>query len=262
MMTLPSAAERDTAAEPLINPMKGRHSPDVGPTAILVATAPDLKNLCQLLGFKAADGRPFFNSRLFVESPQFNGISVAGPFTGAPHAVILLENLIAWGARRVIFLGWCGSMSTHISIGDLVLPGGAIADEGTSRHYIEETIDLAYPSSSLQAQLRQVLKAGSRTFHEGWIWSMDAIYRETPQKIALMQQRQAVAVEMELSAVFNVAALRRVEAGALLVVSDELASLKWNPGFGSQCFKQSRKAACEVISVLCRKLSPPKLSKP
>jgi purine-nucleoside phosphorylase len=108
----------------------------------------------------------------------------------------------------------------------------------------------------MQHPLREVLAARKRVFHEGLIWSMDAIYRETPEKIALMRQRGAVAVEMELSAVFNVCRFRQVDVGALLVVSDELTSVQWNPGFGSKRFRKSRQTACEVIGTLCRNMSP------
>jgi uridine phosphorylase len=251
-----SAQMRPGHDVPLINPMKGRHSPDVGPTAVMAATAADLECLSRLLGFQADTDRSFFNSRLFADNSRLKGISLAGPFTGAPHAVILLENLIAWGARQIIFLGWCGSLSETVVTGDKVLPTGAIADEGTSPHYIGRENKIAYPSRNIQYQLREALASRDQAFHEGLIWSMDAIYRETPEKMALMQQRRAMAVEMELSALFNVGQFRNVDVGALLVVSDELASLRWNPGFGSKHFKKSRQTACEVIGTLCQNLSP------
>jgi len=61
-------------------------------------------------------------------------------------------------------------------------------------------------------------------------------------------------VDMELSALFTVARFRRVEIGALLVVSDELGTLSWRPGFSSGRFNRSRKMAAEVIPAICQKL--------
>jgi len=58
-------------------------------------------------------------------------------------------------------------------------------------------------------------------------------------------------VEMELSALLTVARFRGVAAGAILVVSDELASLTWRPGFRDPLFTAARKAVCEVLSTLC-----------
>jgi len=250
-----------TCEAALINPQKGRTSPDVGPLAVMSASRMDLEGLCRLLRIEAAGGRNFFNSRLFAGKSCPPGISLAGPFMGAPYAALLIENLIAWGARQIIFLGWCGSISNNVSIGDIVLPIGAFADEGTSPHYTGDTQEApARPSEMLQGRMRQVLQEKGIAFHEDLIWSMDAIYRETPAKIAHFQKQNAVAVEMELSALFNIGNFRNVDVGALLVVSDELAALEWRPGFSSKRFKQSRKTACEVISALCQILSPPKSS--
>jgi hypothetical protein len=60
---------------------------------------------------------------------------------------------------------------------------------------------------------------------------------------------------MEVSALFSAAQFRHVECGALLVVSDELGSLRWKPGFSSMRFLNSRKKAAEVVSSVCDKLT-------
>jgi hypothetical protein len=39
------------------------------------------------------------------------------------------------------------------------------------------------------------------------------------------------------------------------VVSDDLSTLAWEPGFGSNPFKQGRMAAVEVVASLCRELA-------
>jgi hypothetical protein len=49
----------------------------------------------------------------------------------------------------------------------------------------------------------------------------------------------------------TVARFRGVAAGAILVVSDELADLTWRPGFRDPRFAAARKAVCEVLSTLC-----------
>jgi uridine phosphorylase len=59
---------------------------------------------------------------------------------------------------------------------------------------------------------------------------------------------------MEISALFTVAKFRGAELGAMAVVSDELASFKWRPGFKMDEFKNGRKTACTVIKDLCRKI--------
>ena len=55
---------------------------------------------------------------------------------GAPMAVMLLEQLIALGAQRLLYLGFCGALIPSYRIGDLFLPMHAIREEGTSYHYL------------------------------------------------------------------------------------------------------------------------------
>jgi purine-nucleoside phosphorylase len=91
-------------------------------------------------------------------------------------------------------------------------------------------------------------------FHSGAIWTTDAIYRETRHKVETYQRLNALAVEMEISSLCTVARYRRVDLGALAVVSDELTSFKWRPGFKIKEFKRGRQAACEAIKCVCQKM--------
>ena len=88
---------------------------------------------------------------------------------------------------------------------------------------------------------------------EGLIWSTDAIYRETSSKVLFYRQKDVVAVEMELSALLTVGLFRQARVGSVLVVSDDLSTFKWRPGFRNENFKRSRKKVCEAITELCRK---------
>lgn len=82
------------------------------------------------------------------------------------------------------------------------------------------------------------------------IWTTDAPYMETPEKIALFRDKGAVAVDMETSAFFS-SKKRGVAASAILVVSDELFTLKWKTGFREESFKQGRKSVCDLIRKIC-----------
>ncbi len=90
---------------------------------------------------------------------------------------------------------------------------------------------------------------------QGPVWTTDAIYRETPKKVAWFREQGALAVEMECSALFSVAAFRNVEVAALLVVSDSLAAGNWDPGFARTRFKTARQEACEAILAVSRDLA-------
>ena len=236
--------------------MRGKNSPELGPVAVMAATRPDLALLCELLQFGEDCFQPLFTSRLYQAPPGTtnSGISLVGPFVGAPYAVMLVETLIAWGARKIFFLGWCGSVSQTVKIGDIIVPTSALIDEGTSRHYRDRDTQVAYPSEFMRSVLNAGLNQNRIEFHQGPIWTTDAVYRETRRKVDQFQRRGAIGVEMEISALFTVAEFRGIEIAALVVVGDELASFRWRPGFKKDAFKQARKTACRVIIETCHQM--------
>lgn len=239
----------------IVSPLKNDHTPDLGPLAVMVSSRGDLISCRDVMGLEASASQRIFISRLYLgDNDRGAPFSITGPFIGAPYAVMILETLIAWGAREIIIFGWCGAVSPKVKIGDIVVPSAAIIDEGTSRHYQENKDLTATPSRELSAKIKKILKKEKIDFHEGAIWSTDAIYRETPEKIAHYQQKEVVAVEMEMSALFTVGKYRQVEVVSILVVSDEVSSLRWRPGFKNIGFKKSRKNVTKVIGRLCRSL--------
>jgi len=234
-------------SDEIVTPVKGKNSPNLGPVAVMVSTQADLSLFCNLTDLDEEKYRNLFVSRLYVGNTAETGFSVVGPFVGAPYATMLFETLIAWGAEKIIFFGWCGAISHDVKVGDVIIPTGAIIDEGTSKHYHQEEDGVSRPSSYILKNTKEALKKAGLTFHEGILWSTDAIYRETCEKVKHYQGKDVLAVEMELSALFTVGKFRNVQMGGILVVSDELSTLTWRPGFREQCFKESRKAVVEVI---------------
>jgi len=218
--------------------------------AVLAATEPDLRRLREVLGFEPDEGRRLHISRLYTLSGTLPDVCLAGPLVGAPCAVMLAETLIAWGARMLVFLGWCGAVSEAVSIGDLVLPTSAFVDEGTSRHYVA---DASEPTAapSLVHTVTTACTSERIGVHPGAVWTTDAPFRETREKVLDFRRQGALAVEMECSALFTLGAFRAVEVAALLVVSDDLSSLTWNPGFKDPRFVRGREAACRVIRRVC-----------
>lgn len=240
--------------EAIVNPQKTKKSPDIGPVAVMAATRPDLYYLCELSNFAKNDFQRLFMSRMYYDRRSPDGYSITGPFVGAPYAVMLLENLIAWGARQIIFIGWCGAISDLVKIGDILLPTSVYIDEGTSKHYGAAGNSQLQADFPMLAKVRQVLDKNNCDFHEGAVWTTDAIYRETRREVLTHQQKGVLAVEMEISALYSVALFRRVDLAGILVVSDELSSSNWRPGFKHDRFVQSRKTACRLVKELLSSL--------
>lgn len=238
-----------SAGDAIINPVKGKRSPKTGPVAVMAATRQDLEALRILLGKTEQDSLPLMLSRLYHHE---SGISLAGPFIGAPYAAMLLENLIAWGARWIIFIGLCGGISQKVKIGDVVVPSSAWIDEGTSRHYTREWGTPAVPSENVVACIGKSLHNAGLAHHEGSVWTTDAVFRETPEKVKRYQGEGALAVEMETSALFTIARFRGIQLAAVHVVSDELSKMIWKPGFRDDRFKKSCRAVREAVWDACR----------
>lgn len=238
--------------EGLIRPRKGRTDPDIGPDAILVIVSSDLDHLLEVApaGKRCDFDLGFF--KLYRFEGKDGGFSIFGPFLGAPHAVMGMEKIVALGAKRIWAVGWCGSLQPDLKIGDLVIPTGAICEEGTSPHY---PIGGRAPSADEQLcrSIDACLSRGGWHYRRGTVWTTDAPYRETPSKVLTYQEKGVLAVDMEMSALMTLAIYRSVRFAGLLVVSDELSGLTWRPGFKDPGFRKSRRAAGEIMLKLVDK---------
>ena len=101
----------------------------------------------------------------------------------------------------------------------------------------------------------KALEKRNCSFHKGKVWSTDAIFRETEEKVHSYACNGILAVDMEMSALIKVGVFRGVHVAGLLVVSDELGSLRWRPGFRSPKFKEARILAAQVILESCREIA-------
>ena len=166
---------------------------------------------------------------------------------GAPYAVAILEALIAWGARTVVFAGWCGAIDDSVQLGDLLVPKKALSGEGTSRYYAKQNEDFFVGASILAEPLIEVLSDGA-VVHKGTIWTTDAIFRETGEIITGLKNKGVLAVEMELAALFAVARFHHINLAGVLTVSDHLGDLTWRPGFKDPHFKAMNRHMVNTIS--------------
>jgi len=233
--------------EGIIHPTKAKADPPLGPDALMIMIPSELSYLVRLA---KAEEVPFNDMSLYHLFRARVGasahISLSGPFLGAPHAVIGMEKLIALGAKRIWVLGWCGSLQRELRIGHLVIPTGAVSEEGTSTHYPIGKRPLQ-SDERLSLTLEQALKQKGLPFSKGTVWTTDALYRETRDKVRTYQAEGVLAVEMEISALMTLALYRSVAIAGLLVVSDELFDLTWRQGFSYPSLKMNSREAAKVL---------------
>lgn len=178
------------------------------------------------------------------------GVTLALSPIGAPNVVALAEELASFGMEKALFLGYCGSLQPKVRAGDIVVPTETIREEGTSFHYLPPGVP-SRPQQEIQAIIVEVLQRNRVPYHQGTIWTTDAMYRETRGKVRRYQEEGVLGVEMELSALFGFGISRGIKTGGLLVVSDELFDGRWRPLFSSPKFiigvKRARKIAVQTL---------------
>jgi uridine phosphorylase len=169
--------------------------------------------------------RPLFVGRV-GGSPA--GVIWAAP--GAPLAAMVMEDLIACGARVFVGVGLASAIQPSVKLKDLILPSVAVRDEGTSHHYLPKECP-AVPTKTILDNLGGACRKAGVRYHVGPVWSSDAPYRETPSKLDYYRRSGVLGVDMETSAIFSVASYRGVSSGCVLVVSSNLSLKKRGIGF-------------------------------
>jgi uridine phosphorylase len=126
---------------------------------------------------------------------------------GGPSAAIVVEELIALGARTFIRIGTCGALTERHAIAELVAVESALALDGASRAL--GATDRVLPDEELTA----ALAVGAENVVAA---SVDLFYADE-------EPVGADVVEMECATLFRVAELRGARAAAVLGVTDVLA---------------------------------------
>jgi uridine phosphorylase len=157
------------------------------------------------------------------------GVEVAliSPGVGAPAAVTSLEVAISLGSTKIIGCGGAGIVRAGFDVGHVIVPTGAVRDEGTSYHYAPPEAQVK-PHPRAVAAIDSVLSEAGVPHDRGLTWTTDAFFRETPAKVARRREQGCITVEMEASAMFAAAAFRGVVYGQLLYAGDDVSAGEWD----------------------------------
>ena len=164
---------------------------------------------------------------VYVLEVEGQRVALMHPGVGAPLAGAFLDELIALGARKFIACGGAGVLNGDLAVGHVVVPTSAVRDEGTSYHYLPPSREVAADAAAIDA-IGRTLDAHHVPYVLGKTWTTDAIYRETPARIALRRAEGCLTVEMEAAAFFAVAQFRGVAFGQILYSGDDLSGDEWD----------------------------------
>ena len=178
-------------------------------------------------------------------------VIIALPFPGSPAAVAALEVLIAMGGNVFIGVGRVGSITPGLRIGDILIPAWGLREEGTSFHYVPSINYVPIPDSELLESLyvnAVKLKKGRRIrVVKGGVWTTDAFFRETRDKVVEYSSKGIYAVDMESTALMTVAKYRKAKLALITAVSDELHhDGLWVKGFNTKRLRSTENLIVEV----------------
>ena len=208
--------------------------------AIIVFHTGDLRRLIHKTGAEVIDQWSGFRSIYRV--PQSSVIIIRSYF-GGPNIAALVEELSPFGVTEFILCGYCGAINNTLRIGDLIMGNGALREDGVSHHYLDDPADIVY-SDWAETWL---LPAREKGFHEGLIWSCDAIYRETVNKTERYRKQGILAVEMEVASLYAVCTFKGLKGVAFLVVSDIFSDGAWKSGFHTKALKTGVRELSDFI---------------
>ncbi|MEW4354465.1 nucleoside phosphorylase [Streptococcus pneumoniae] len=146
---------------------------------------------------------------------------------GAPACVAVLEDLIALGMKKLVLFGTCGVLDEDIAKTSIIVPLAAIRDEGTSYHYVKASDEILL-NTDIQQALIQFLEDKGISHVAGKVWTMDAIYRETIDKLRKRKASGAICVDMECSAVAALARFRGIDIAHFFYAADHLSEEEWD----------------------------------
>ncbi len=206
------------------------------------------KGVFSRFGWKYPSRRvPGFLGEVYLPKSTGGRVAVLGGFgIGAPAITGIAEEMMAWGAKRIVILSLAGGLQPDLGPGGVVVCDRALRDEGTSYHYLPPARDVT-ASPQLVTALFDSLERNGVHASRGATWSTDAPYRETKEEAQLFQEEGIKTVDMESAGVFAAAQVRQREAASVFVVGDSLAGPRWSAPPDMRALHARLKALFDVL---------------
>jgi DeoD family purine-nucleoside phosphorylase len=149
-------------------------------------------------------------------------ISVQTTGMGCPSAGIVCDELVMLGATRLIRGGTCGALKDGAQMADTVVALSATADDQSPLRYAQ--LDSYAPACTfeLAEAAVQLSREQGTTVHVGPVVTSGLFYDPDKATFARWKRVGHIGVEMEAAMMYVVAAVHRIEALAMMTVSDML----------------------------------------
>ena len=156
----------------------------------------------------------------FTGTYEGRPVSIQATGMGCPSAAIVIHELIVeLGVKRLLRIGTCGGLQPDLKLGDLIVAISAVAADATVQHLVGEPHAPTADWELVHGAVHAAKKLG-KPVRVGPIVSSDLFYNPDEGQYQRWSDRGILAVEMEAAVLFTLGALRKVQAGCLLTVSD------------------------------------------
>ena len=150
-------------------------------------------------------------------------VSVQGSGMGVPSISIYANELFNdYGVQKLIRVGTCGAIQKDVKVRDVIIAQTSSTDSAINRVAFGGTIDFA-PTADFDLLLKayNAAKAANLNVRVGNIFTADQFYSDEHQNEKLAAYG-VLAVEMETSALYTLAAKYGRKALTILTVSDHI----------------------------------------
>ena len=151
---------------------------------------------------------------------QGKPVSVQSSGMGCPSAAIVIEELVQLGVKKLMRVGTCGGLQPDLSMGDLIVALSATSADSTATHYVGGEPHAPTADFGLVHEAVHQARHLGKDVRVGPIVSSDIFYQPDEGLAGRWSDRGILAVEMEAAILFTLGALRKIQAGCMLIVSD------------------------------------------
>jgi 5'-methylthioadenosine phosphorylase/purine-nucleoside phosphorylase len=146
-------------------------------------------------------------------------VSVQTSGMGCPSAAIVIEELVQLGVKKILRVGTCGGLQADI-MGELIVPLAAAPADATALQYVGNEPHVPTASFEIVHELVHQAKELGKSVRVGPIVSSGIFYQPDSSQAKRWSERGLLAVEMEAAVLFTLGALRKIQTGCVLLVSD------------------------------------------
>jgi 5'-methylthioadenosine phosphorylase/purine-nucleoside phosphorylase len=147
-------------------------------------------------------------------------VSVQSSGMGCPSAGIVIEELVQLGVERIVRVGTCGGLQPDLAMGDLIVAISAVPADSTATHLIGGEPHAPTADWELVHGAVHHAKELGKKVRVGPIVSSDVFYNPDGGQYQRWSDRGILGVEMEGAMLFTLGAVRKIQTGCLLLVSD------------------------------------------